>query len=86
MLCCLLRSEICVPLFVFADSDWRVANGAPKRAATKQTNRNGCPVPKSGTRRYKDRGQVKGAQLKLAATNSKATSKSARRSGALIRG
>src|SRR5579863_8745628 len=32
---------------------------------------NGCPVPQGGTGRYKLKGNVNGARLKLAATNSK---------------
>jgi len=33
-----------------------------------QSYGNGCPVPQSGTGRYKCKGNAKGAQLKLAAT------------------
>jgi hypothetical protein len=40
----------------------------------RQTDSNGCPVPQSRTGLYKTKGNVNGAQLKLAATDSKATS------------
>jgi hypothetical protein len=36
------------------------------------TQSKGCPVPEGGTGRYKFNGNFKGAQLKLAATESKA--------------
>jgi len=49
-------------------ADVALAWSAPRRH---QTNGNGCPVPQNGTGRYRFKGKVQGAQLKLAATNSK---------------